>query len=169
MSGSRDATVRILFVCLGNICRSPLAEGVLQHRLEEEGRGSSVEVDSAGTGAYHVGEAPDPRATEVARSHGIELTSRARQVQPRDLEEFDYVLAMDRANFRHLEEMQSRHGGRAALRLLRDYDPWAEGEEDREVPDPYYGGPDGFQEVFDMVWRSCGSLLEEVSASDPES
>jgi protein-tyrosine phosphatase len=173
----------VLFVCLGNICRSPLAEGVFRAHLDAAGithttsgdaeagdrtaqaghdrhAHPTVHVDSAGTGAWHAGEWPDPRSREVAGRHGISLDAqRARQVQPHDLERFDWIVAMDSANLRDLEALQRQHGGRARLARLRDWDP---DPGDGDVPDPYYGGPDGFDRVFAMVERACRALLDEV-------
>lgn len=151
---------RILFVCLGNICRSPLAEGVFRHLAGEAGVLDRFVIDSAGTGDWHVGEPPDARAAAVARRHGIELTGRARQVTPEDLRRFDHVLAMDRENLDELVRMAERSGATARIRLLREHDPSAEGAED--VPDPYYGGPSGFEEVYRIVSRSCRALLAEL-------
>ncbi|MDT8341362.1 MAG: low molecular weight protein-tyrosine-phosphatase [Longimicrobiales bacterium] len=151
----------VLFVCLGNICRSPLAEGVFLHLLRAAGAGDRYRVDSAGTGAWHVGERPDPRAREVAERRGVALPSRARQVTPPDLDDFDLVVAMDRSNLADLEALRDRHGGSARLVLLRDFDPEPG---DREVPDPYYGGPEGFDRVVAMVERSARALLDHLEA-----
>ncbi len=154
----------VLFVCLGNICRSPLAEGVLDHLARLDG--VDLQVDSAGTGAWHVGERADPRSREVARGNGIHLDGRARRVRDQDLHEFDYVIAMDRANLSDLEAMHRSANGSARLHLLREFDPDADG--DLEVPDPYYGGPSGFEEVFDMVERSCRALLAHIGGPSEE-
>ena len=153
------APTRVLFVCLGNICRSPLAEGVFLHLVREAGLAHRFEVDSAGTGDWHVGEWPDARSVAVARKHGVELPSRARQVTAADLDAFDHVLAMDRENLRDLERM-ARRGARAEIRLLRSHDPVRDGD---DVPDPYYGGPSGFDLVYQMVHRSCAALLVDLS------
>jgi protein-tyrosine phosphatase len=152
----------VLFVCLGNICRSPLAEGVFLHLVERAGLGDRFEVDSAGTGSWHVGELPDARATMVASKHGIELASRARQITRDDLEHFDYVIAMDRENLRNIERMALGAESDADIRLLREFDREADGD---EVPDPYYGGASGFENVFAMVHRSCQTLLERLRAA----
>lgn len=152
-------TTSVLFVCLGNICRSPLAEGVFAHLVESRGLEGRYRVDSAGTGAWHVGELPDPRSREVARRNGVTLPSRARQVTPADLEDFDVVVAMDRNNLDDLESLQSRNGGDARLVLMRDFDPEPG---NGEVPDPYYGGPDGFDKVYEMVHRSARGLLDHL-------
>ena len=150
---------RVLFVCLGNICRSPLAEGVFLHLVREAGLADRFEVDSAGTGSWHIGERPDARSVAVARRHGVELPSRARQVTPSDLDHFDHVIAMDRENLRDLKLM-ARPGAKARIRLLRDHDPEGDGA---DVPDPYYGGPAGFDLVYEMVHRSCAALLDSLT------
>ncbi len=151
---------RVLFVCMGNICRSPLGEGIFRSLIEEEGLTAEFEVDSAGTGAWHEGEAPDPRSVEVALRHGIDLSEqRARPVIEEDAERFDWILAMDREN---LCQLHARFGSREGLelRLLRDFDPLP-GD---EVPDPYYAGADGFEEVYRMIQRSCCGLLDRLRA-----
>ncbi len=152
--------ISILFVCLGNICRSPLGEGVLAHRLEEEDLSDRVRVDSAGTGAWHQGEPPDPRSTDVALRHGITLGGRARRVSVEDFHEFDYILAMDRSNLQDLRHLESQGEGGALLTLFREFDPQQDG--DLDVPDPYYGGPDGFDLMFDMVDRTCAAFVEHL-------
>jgi protein-tyrosine phosphatase len=151
--------VSVLFVCLGNICRSPLAEGVFRDLVVEASLEDRIRIDSAGTGAYHVGEAPDARAVGVALEHGVQLTGLARQVTANDLQEFDWVVAMDASNKRHLEAL-SVVDAKRRIRLLRDFDPEAPGT---DVPDPYYGGAEGFEEVFRMVDRACRNLLAEIS------
>jgi protein-tyrosine phosphatase len=157
---------RVLFVCLGNICRSPLAEGVFLHLVREAGLEYRFQVDSAGTGDWHVGERPDRRAVAVARRHGVELPSRARQVTPTDLDAFDHVLAMDRDNLRDLRRL-ARTGARADIRLLRTHDPArADSADGDDVPDPYYGGPSGFDLVYEMVHRSCAALLAELTTKE---
>ena len=150
----------VLFVCLGNICRSPLAEGVFRDLARHRGVEHMFEIDSAGTGAWHAGEPPDRRSIAVAAAHGIQLEGRARKVTPQDLERFDLIVAMDGENLRDLEHMAGGSPGAAArLSLLRDSDP--EGG-DKDVPDPYYGGPGGFETVYDMVRRSCEALLDDL-------
>ena len=160
--------IRVLFVCLGNICRSPLAEGVFLHLAEKAGVADRFEVDSAGTGDWHVGERPDPRARAVARQHGVKLPSLARQVEPADFDRFDHIVAMDRENLWALERMareRSSGGSRAEIHLLRVDDPDREEGDDRhDVPDPYYGGPGGFEEVYRMVHRSAEALLARLLA-----
>jgi protein-tyrosine phosphatase len=154
--------MRILFVCLGNICRSPTAEGVMRALVREAGLEDVVEIDSAGTGSWHVGNAPDERSTAAARGRGITLEGAARQVTVADFERFDLIVAMDGSNRRELERMAPDHEARAQVRLLREYDPQAVAEADVDVPDPYYGGEDGFEHVLDVVERACRGLLDEV-------
>ncbi len=148
--------VRVCFVCLGNICRSPTAEGVMRHLLEQEGLSAEVEVDSAGTAAYHSGEPPDRRAAAAARARGITVGGAARQFQKPDWERFDYVLAMDRDNFDDLRQSApARHHEK--LFLLRQFDPGSPTH--ASVPDPYYGGNDGFEEVLDLCEAACRGLI----------
>ena len=150
--------MRVLFVCLGNICRSPTAEGVFRSVAEQEG--VEVEIESAGTGDWHVGGPPDDRATAAAAARGIELEGAARQVDPADFDSFDLIVAMDRQNAADLQSVAPDGDAAAKIRLLREWDPEAAG--DLDVPDPYYGGPDGFEEVLDLVERSGRGLLEEL-------
>lgn len=156
----------VLFVCLGNICRSPLAEGVFHHLAAEAGVAAGVTggivVDSAGTGAWHVGQRPDPRSLEVAQRHGIELPGHARRVTEEDFHRFDRIIAMDRSNLRDLESLRPDGSG-TVPELLRDHDPEPG---DGEVPDPYYGGGDGFDRVYAMVRRSCEGLLDDILGAD---
>jgi protein-tyrosine phosphatase len=152
--------MRLLFVCLGNICRSPTAEGVMRHLLVAEGLTEAVEIDSAGTGDWHVGHAPDHRSAGAASGRGIELTGAARQVAPGDFEAFDLILAMDRSNHGDLLALAPDDAARERVKLLREYDPDAVAAGELEVPDPYYGGADGFEDVLDLVTRACEGLLE---------
>jgi len=159
--------VRLLFVCLGNICRSPTAEGVMRALVAEEGVEESIEIDSAGTGSWHVGSAPDERATDAARARGLVLGGAARQVQPVDLERFDLLLAMDAENARELSALAEDERQRAKVRLLREFDPASNDgspTRDLDVPDPYYGGAGGFDEVLDLVQAACEGLLQEIRA-----
>lgn len=158
MSNARP--IGVLFVCLGNICRSPLAEGIFRHLVREAGLEDRFTIDSAGTSSYHIGDPPDSRTAEVARRRGVDLTSRGRQLAPADLTRFDWVLAMDGSNLEKVERMAARAHGTARVRLLRAFDPEAAGE--LEVPDPYYGGPEGFENVHDMVERACRGLLARI-------
>ena len=152
-----SAPVRVCFVCLGNICRSPTAEGVMKDLVERAGLSGEFFIDSAGTGAYHVGERADARSAAAARRHGIELTSRARQFTESDFTEFDYIVAMDRKNLAHLEHVARGPKDRQKLSLLRSHDPRADG---RDVPDPYF--EDNFDEVFLICRAGCEGLLEHI-------
>lgn len=154
--------MRLLFVCLGNICRSPTAERVMAHLVRERGLEDEVELDSAGTGGWHVGAAPDERATRAAATRGIELKGSARRVEPADFERFDLVLAMDRENYAELARIAPDDEARDKLKMLRELDPEAVAAGDLDVPDPYYGGPEGFDDVLDLVTRACEGLLEQV-------
>jgi protein-tyrosine phosphatase len=155
-----DEPVRVLFVCLGNICRSPTAEAVLLHHVLANDLSGAIEVDSAGTGGWHTGDPPDERAQAEASGRGILMTSRARQVHVGDLDYFDLVIAMDESNLADLQDLAHTPEQRAKLHLLRAFDPNA--GEDLDVPDPYYGGPSGFADVFDLVDASCRGLLEQL-------
>ncbi len=148
---------RVLFVCTGNICRSPLAEALFAHYVREDGLGGRFEADSAGLEGWHVGDPADPRTRRVAEGHGVPVPSLAREFHQRDFDRFDLILAMDRG---HLAELQSRAPGkhRGKVRLMRDYDR-AENR-GKDVPDPYYGGPAGFEAVYRMLAISCRNLLE---------
>jgi protein-tyrosine phosphatase len=156
--------MRILFVCLGNICRSPTAEGVMRHVVREEGLEDAIEIDSAGTGGWHVGSPPDERATEAARKRSIALEGAARQFSPDDFSRFDLILAMDDANKRDLLAMAPGRKARKKVRLLREFDPDSAGAPDLDVPDPYFGGPDGFDHVLDLVEAATRGLLAELRA-----
>jgi protein-tyrosine phosphatase len=181
---------RILFVCLGNICRSPTAEAVMVELVERAGLADRFEIDSAGTGNWHVGEPPDARAAQAARARGIELRGTARQVAPEDFDRFDLIIAMDRSNLANLAQLAEparlgsvQHGAGAELRLLREFESAGSdasstaGSAERrqaaggprgplDVPDPYHGGPEGFDRVLDMVRSCCEGLLAELSSED---
>ncbi|PVB61213.1 low molecular weight protein-tyrosine-phosphatase [Labrenzia sp. 011] len=144
----------LLFVCLGNICRSPLAEGVFRSLVEAKGESDRFTLDSAGTGAWHIGKPPDPRSIDIAAKHGVDLSmQRARQVAPEDFARFDIILAMDADNLAALRA--ARHSGTARIRLLLDDPPM-------DVPDPYFGGPQGFENVYRLVRSGCERLLEAL-------
>lgn len=148
----------LLFVCLGNICRSPAAEGLFQDAIQRSGLTDRVLVDSAGTAGYHTGHPPDPRMVAAAAARGIRLTSRARQIQHGDLELFDLVIPMDRENLAGVLGLHS--APRSTIRLLSH---WLDGGQwPVDVPDPWYGGPDGFEYVLDMLTAAVPGLLDEV-------
>jgi protein-tyrosine phosphatase len=151
--------VKILFVCLGNICRSPTAEAVLRALAAREAPELDLEVDSAGTSDYHLGQPPDPRTRQAAERRGYDLTAlRARRVEPGDFERFDLILAMDRENLRVLRR-RAPAGAYERLRLFLEFAPQSDAE---DVPDPYYGGPNGFEEVLDLVEAATRGLLAHL-------
>ena len=156
--------MRILFVCLGNICRSPTAEGVMRHVVREEGLEDRIEIDSAGTGGWHLGAPPDERATAAARTRSIALDGAARKFKPDDFGRFDLILAMDSENRRDLLALAPDDDARSKVRLLREFDPASDGAPDLDVPDPYYGGPEGFDEVLDLVEAATRGLLDRLRA-----
>ena len=151
--------IRVLFVCTGNICRSPTAEGVFRRMVEDAGLEDRIGSDSAGTEGYHIGESPDERSCAAARQRGYPIDDlRARQVRPRDFEVFDLILAMDRGHLSQLLRLSPpERAGR--VKLFLDYAPWAGA---RDVPDPYYGGPGGFTRVLDLIEAGCRGVLEAV-------
>ena len=147
---------RVLFVCLGNICRSPTAEGVFRKLVEDAGLRDEFYIDSAGTGGWHVGDPPDRRMRAAAKKRGYQLDSVARQVEPGDFEKFDHIVAMDRSNYEDLLAICPKEHQHKIV-LLRDWD-----QERGDVPDPYYGAADGFDLVIDIVERSCRKLLAHL-------
>ncbi len=163
----RAVPFRVLFVCLGNICRSPSAEGTMRALVREAGLQEEIELDSAGTGGWHVGSPPDERASAAAARRGIALEGSARRVRGDDFDDFDLILAMDSAN---LDELRQLAGGsetaRAKVRLLREFDPASDGSGELDVPDPYYGAGDGFERVLDMVDAACRGLLAQIRAGE---
>lgn len=151
--------ISVLFVCLGNICRSPTAEGVFTHLVNAAGLQDRIEIDSAGTSDAHVGEAPDTRMQKAVLDRGYDLSAlRARQVKPEDLDDFDYILPMDRQNQADVEDLVTELEQLDKIRLLLSYNPSAI----TEVPDPYYGGDAGFQQVIDLVESACKRLLVQI-------
>ena len=152
--------IRILFVCMGNICRSPTAEAVLREQLRAHGLTQRCEVDSAGTHGYHVGEPPDPRSQAHARQRGIDMSKlRARQVKADDFAHFDLLLAMDADNLALLRQRCPADQPQSKLRLLTDF---CQRQSARAVPDPYYGGPEGFEQVLDIVEDACEGLRQQL-------
>ena len=152
--------VRVCFVCLGNICRSPTAEGVFRHLVSEAGLSSAFEIDSAGTAGYHSGELPDPRARAAGKRAGISVGGRARQFVAADFARFDHVIAMDAANAKDLRRIAASDEASAKIRLLRSYDPAA--PESAPIPDPYYGEDQGFDDVLELCRTACQHLFEEI-------
>src|SRR3954467_11843603 len=161
--------MRVLFVCLGNICRSPTAEAVMRDLIRREGLEGEIEIDSAGTGGWHVGDPPDQRSAEAARRRGIELEGAARQFSAADFDRFDLILAMDEENRTALLRVAPDDEGRAKLRLVREFDPASNGAPGLDVPDPYFGGEQGFENVLDLVDAAARGLLDELSSGGTRS
>jgi len=157
-----EPPAHLLFVCMGNICRSPTAEGVMRHLLEAHGLSDRVTIDSAGTGGWHAGSAPDSRATSAAATRGITLSGAARQVLPADFEDFDLLLCADGDNLRDVRVIAPDRAARAKVRRLREFDPEAVAAGDLDIPDPYYGGASGFEDVLDLVQRACEGVLDHL-------
>ena len=157
-----DQKIGVLFVCLGNICRSPLAEALFRKAVVDERLEARFRIDSAGTSGYHDGDAPDARTTETARRRGVSVTGVSRRITASDPEDFDYLVAMDEDNLAEVRRLVGdRHPDVRVLRL-REMDP--EANDDLDVPDPYFGGPRGFEHVHDLVERSTRALLEHIRA-----
>ncbi len=150
---------RILFVCMGNICRSPAAHGVMEKLIDREGLADRVEVDSAGTGGWHRGNLPDPRMRRHAAQRGYDLTSRARQVNSSDFHDFDLILVMDHQNLR---DLQSFVRAPDDLRNVKLFCEFVKDRSETEVPDPYYGGDEGFETVLDLVENGCAEILRTI-------
>ncbi len=148
---------RVMFVCLGNICRSPVAHAVFEDLVRQEGLDDRISVESSGTGAWHLGEPADSRMRRTARKHGVTIDHRARAFSPADFREYDLILAMDRQNYRDIMSRGSAED-REKVRMFRDFDPAGSGD----VPDPYYGGPEGFEDVYRIVERTARALLDEI-------
>ena len=150
---------KLLFVCLGNICRSPSAENIMNHLIEQRQLAGRIICDSAGTSSYHIGSPPDRRMAAAARQRGINLVGQARQFQPQDLKDFDWILAMDRENYEGVLSLDPSRQYRHKVKLMCDFRRL---HSDQEVPDPYYGGPEGFDYVIDLLLDTCEGLLEFV-------
>lgn len=150
----------VLFVCLGNICRSPLAEGIFRNHVSAAGLNEHFNIDSAGTSSYHAGDPPDPRTSSVARARGITLAGQSRQLILADLERFDYIIVMDAENHTAVTRLTREKTPKARIHMLREFDSESNG--DLDVPDPYYGGERGFEHVHDMVERASRALLEHL-------
>ncbi|MEX1247380.1 MAG: low molecular weight protein-tyrosine-phosphatase [Anaerolineales bacterium] len=155
-------STRVLFVCLGNIIRSPLAARLFERVAKEAGVAEKYEADSAGTGDWHSGEGPDERMVRTAARRGFHYTNRARQLKPKDLDEYDVLIAMDLENRADIESLARNAKQRAKIHLLREFDPEAKGSP--AVPDPWYGGPSGFEDAYDIIERSVQGLLESLEA-----
>ena len=160
---AQSSKVRVSFVCLGNICRSPTAQAVMRRLVLEAKLEDRIEVDSAGTGDWHVGESRDRRSAAVGKRRGSPLFGVARQFKTSDFSRFDYVLAMDRQNLAGLLRLAPDEEARAKVALLRSFDP--QSEPDADVPDPYYGGAEGFDRVFDICEAACRPLLARIRAT----
>ncbi|MBX2901257.1 MAG: low molecular weight phosphotyrosine protein phosphatase [Cyclobacteriaceae bacterium] len=150
--------MKVLFVCLGNICRSPLAEAVFNHKIKKLNLHTEILADSCGTAAYHIGNQPDPRTIKTANKNGVEIAHRARQLVAQDLEDFDYVLAMDEQNLQGILRLKDAAPYTHKIKLIRDFDPQGKGE----VPDPYYGTLHDFQFVFEMLDRTLDAFIQSI-------
>ena len=153
---------RLLFVCMGNICRSPCAEGVMLKKVEQAGLSDCIHIDSAGTGGWHAGDAADNRMRRHAKARGYSLDSLARQVRPSDFEDFDLILVMDQQNLRDIRPFAPDE---AAMKKVRLFCEFAKGRSEKQVPDPYYGGDAGFEQVLDIIEDGCTHLIECLKAT----
>ncbi len=156
---TKENPYKICFVCLGNICRSPTAEGIFQHLVNKRGLQPYFFVDSAGTSAYHIGEPANSKSQWVANQQGVKLHSKARRFNAADLEEFDLILAMDSENYTNIKRLDRDGLFTEKIKMMREFGPQPD---EMDVPDPYYGGMDGFQNVFDVLMRSSVNLLDEL-------
>ncbi|MEO1051683.1 MAG: low molecular weight protein-tyrosine-phosphatase [Bacteroidota bacterium] len=151
--------VKVIFVCLGNICRSPLAAAVFEEMVKKAGLENEFEIDSAGTSDYHIGESPDQRTLENAAKHGLVINNKGRQISRKDLINFDYIVAMDGANLKNIQKLDQTHQFATKMFLMRDFDSI---EKKGDVPDPYFGGEEGFENVYNIVKRSMENFLKEL-------
>lgn len=151
--------IRVLFVCLGNICRSPLAEAIFNHQVRQKGLENYFTADSCGTSDYHIGQQPDPRTLANARKNNVSINHLGRQLTPEDLTDFDYILAMDSKNLKNIMALPNAGEYADRISLMREYDPQGKGQ---DVPDPYFGQEDGFQEVFVMLDRTVDNFIRNV-------
>lgn len=162
---TKEKPFKICFVCLGNICRSPTAEGIFIHKVKKAGLEDYFEIDSAGTAAYHVGEGANSKSQSTANKYGIHLPSKARKLRVTDLEEYDLILAMDSENLHNIKNLDSTGEFSEKVRMMREFDPQPG---DGEVPDPYFGGMDGFENVYRVLDRSTETLLNELTENISE-
>jgi protein-tyrosine phosphatase len=158
---SKEDPYKLVFVCLGNICRSPTAEGLFIHKVNQKGLDNYFYIDSAGTAAYHVGESANSKSQATANKHGVHLPSKARKFEYADLEEFDLILAMDSENLSNIKELDRKNKFSEKIKMMREFDPEPG---NGEVPDPYYGGQEGFENVFRVLDRSTQALLNELNS-----
>lgn len=155
--------IKVLFVCLGNICRSPLAEAIFNNKVKEDGLQTQFSCDSAGTSDFHIGELPDERTLKCAQRYSLPLNHRGRQVNRTDFRDFHYVLAMDENNLRVLNNLKGRYGfEEKEIFLMRDFVETSKGQ---SVPDPYYGGEEGFEEIYQILDEAIGNFLKQVKAT----
>lgn len=165
MIGHDFMAYQLLFVCLGNICRSPSAEGIMNHLIQEKELGDRIMCDSAGTSSYHIGSSPDRRMTAAAKLRDIALEGQARQFTVADFEEFDLILAMDKDNYQDILRLDSTGRYKDKVRLMCSF---CTQHDDEEVPDPYYGGTEGFKYVIDLLLDACEGLLDSIRADVSE-
>lgn len=152
--------IKVLFVCLGNICRSPLAEAVFNHHIKEMGLSHKLQSDSCGTSDYHIGELPDERSVATAKRHGIEISHRGRQLNHADIRNFDYIIAMDKSNEKNIYRLMDTYNlNHEQIHLMRSFQP---NPDSMEVPDPYYGGEDGFENVYQILDKSIQELIVKL-------
>lgn len=154
--------MKVLFVCLGNICRSPLAEAVFNHKIKELNLQHRISADSCGTGDYHIGDQPDPRTIKTAEKNGVKIWHQARQLSPTDLTEFDYLFAMDQQNMQGILRLKGAELNSHKIKLMREFDPQGPGD----VPDPYYGTMHDFQHVFEMLDRSMDVFINSMKKGE---
>jgi protein-tyrosine phosphatase len=150
---------KVLFVCLGNICRSPMAEAIFKHKIKQKGLEYAFEADSCGTGNYHIGSQPDHRTIANAKKNQVPIDHCARQLSETDLDEFDYIMAMDSSNLKNILRLRNASAHASKISLLREFDPIEKGG---EVPDPYFGEEDGFQNVYDILDRTMEQFIEHL-------